>query len=132
MVLSSLIGGAIIAFGQDPIFALVIIAMVPLVVISNAKGEILQVEGMANNNLKHTSAIASDSLTNIKTVHSFNRQDHFKNMYLEATLQENQNIMKGAHGKGLIFGSRYLVLYILWGVMSWYGAYRVKEDQMNL
>ena len=53
-------------------------------------------------------------------------------MYLTATQEENRNIMRGAHGKGFIFGSRYLVLYVLWGVMSWYGAYRVKEGDMNI
>ena len=86
LILSSLIGGVVIAMKQDPVFATVILAMVPFLVISNAKGEMLQVEGLANTNLKQTSAIASDSLTNIKTVHSFNRQDHFKEIYLKASL----------------------------------------------
>ena len=63
---------------QDPVFALVILGMVPFLIVSNAKGQILQIEGIANKDLKDTSAVASDSFTNIKTVHAFNRQEYFQ------------------------------------------------------
>ena len=132
LVAAALTGGIIVAMQHNVILSLVVIAMLPLVIISNAKGEMLTINGIANNDLRQTSAIASDALTNIKTVHSFNRQVLFQEKYNNATVEENKNVMKDAHMNGFMFGFRYLVLYILWGVMAWFGAYRVKEGELDI
>ncbi|OMJ68658.1 hypothetical protein SteCoe_33833 [Stentor coeruleus] len=132
LVVSSLTAGIIIAMQHNVVLSLVVIAMVPLIVVSNAKGELLQVNGLASNDLKKTSAIASDALTNIKTVHSFNRQVLFHEKYTEATQSENDNVMKSAHMNGFMFGFRYCVLYFVWGVIAWFGAYRVREGELDL
>ena len=132
LVAAALTGGIIVAMQHNIVLSLVVIAMVPLIVVSNAKGEMLQVSGLSNNDLKKTSAIASDALTNIKTVHSFNRQGYFHDQYMQATAEENRNVMKSAHMNGFMFGFRYCVLYCVWGVIAWFGAYRVKEGELEL
>jgi len=132
LVIAALAGGIVIATQEDITLSLVVLALVPFIIVSNAKGEILQFEGLSQNDLKNTSAIASDSLTNIKTVHSFNRQGYFHQRYVTATETENLAVGKKAHGNGIMFGLRYMVLYYVWGILAWYGAYRVKEGQMDI
>lgn len=132
LVAASLTGGVIVAMQHNVILSLVVIAMLPLLVVSNAKGEMLLVNGLTNNDLKKTSAIASDGLTNIKTVHSFNRQVLFHEKYVKATQEENGNVMQSAHLNGFMFGFRYCVLYFVWGVIAWFGAYRVREGELDL
>lgn len=132
LVAAALTGGIVVAMQHNMVLSLVVIAMVPLIVVSNAKGEMLQVNGLSANDLKKTSAIASDALTNIKTVHSFNRQNYFHQEYMKATAEENQNVMKSAHMNGFMFGFRYCVLYSVWGVIAWFGAYRVREGELEL
>ena len=132
LVAASLIGGMVISFQFNVVLSLVVLATIPFVIISNARGEMLQVNGLCQNNLKKTSAIASDALTNIKTVHSFNRQEHFHSQYMNATNEENKNVMSSAHMNGFMFGFRFCVLYCVWGIVAWFGAYRVREGQLNL
>lgn len=132
LVLAALAGGIIIATMHDIVLALVVLAMVPAIIVSNAKGEILQFEGLTHNDLKKTTAIASDSLTNIKTVHSYNRQGYFHQQYVTATEESNQHVAKTSHNSGIMFGLRYMVLYYVWGVIAWYGAYRVKEGDLAI
>ena len=132
LVAASLTGGIIVAMQHNVVLSLVVIALLPLLIVSNAKGEMLLVNGLATNNLKQTSAIASDALTNIKTVHSFNRQVLFHEKYVKATQEENGNVMQSAHVNGFMFGFRYCVLYFVWGVIAWFGAYRVREGELQL
>eukprot|EP00361_Fabrea_salina_P007741 CAMPEP_0202439266 /NCGR_PEP_ID=MMETSP1345-20130828/36071_1 /ASSEMBLY_ACC=CAM_ASM_000843 /TAXON_ID=342563 /ORGANISM="Fabrea Fabrea salina" /LENGTH=155 /DNA_ID=CAMNT_0049053787 /DNA_START=973 /DNA_END=1436 /DNA_ORIENTATION=+ len=71
-------------------------------------------------------------MTNIRTVYSFNRQNYFHDKYMDATIKENSNVMKTAFLNGFLLGFRYFVLYFIWGVICWYGAWQVTEDNMEI
>ena len=132
LIYTSMIGGVAIALTFDVMLTLVLLAFMPLLVISVTKGELLTLTGITKNNLKQTSAIASDTFINIKTVQSFNRQVYFYNKYVVLTETANASMMKTAHFNSILFGLRYFVLYAIWGTVAWYGAYRVREGDMAM
>ena len=132
LVVTGMIGGVVIGMIYDAILALVILGFMPLLIYSAVVSEFLAVNGIINKNLKNTSVIASDTFSNIKTVQAFNRQEYFYNSYISSTMLESENVMKAAHFNGFAFGSRYFMLYILWGSVAWYGAYRVKENGLAM
>ena len=132
LVFTSMVGGITISLLHDVVLALVITAFMPLIIFSAAKGELLAASGITNNNLKQTTVIASDTFTNIKTVHSLNQQGYFFDKYIQSTVSDTDNVMASAHVNGFAFGSRYFMIFALWGVVAWYGAYRVKEGDLAI
>ena len=132
LVYSSIIGGMIIAFIYDVTLSLVLFSFLPFMGYSAAKGETLSMHGMKNTKAKQTSAIASDTFTNIKTVQAFNREEYFYRKYIELSQEVNAGAMKGAHVNSIIFGSRFFMLYLILGTLAWFGSYRVKEGEMPM
>ena len=132
LVLTTMLGGIIIAFIIDPILALIVTGFVPLILVSAGKGQALAVTGIVKNDLKNTSEIASDALANIKTVKAFNRESYFYEQYVKATQVENKNIMPTAHVNGVMYGLRFLVLFCMYGCVAWFGGYRVKEGDLEI
>ena len=131
MILTNMVGGLIIGFIVDAILALTIFAFVPLMLLGAGKGEMVTYTGISNNDIKKTSEIASDTLANIKTVQSFNRETFFYDKYIEATRAEGQRLMPSIYVNSFLFGFRFFTLFLLYGVVCWYGAYRVKEGDLS-
>ena len=118
LILAAVIGGVTIAMMYNVVFSLIIVAFTPLMVISSAQGVQLTTEGLCNNNVKKTTLITSDALSNVKTVYSLNSQKHFHKEYIKQTRLDRKNIIKSSHASGLYFGSRFAVLFLLWGTMG--------------
>lgn len=113
LVLSAIICGIVLAALHDVPLTLLVIGLLPILMFSGAKGEMLQSNGLSSNDLQKTTEIASDSLTNIKTVHSYNRQGYFYQRYMTATVNENENVKKSSIGNGIMFGIRYMAIFYL-------------------
>jgi ABC-type multidrug transport system fused ATPase/permease subunit len=132
VVFVSIFAGATIALLQNTVFAIAILAVIPFEIAANALYTKSLTKGFAENNLKPTSEIASDTLTNIRTVQSFSRQGYFIEKYKLATVQENKNVMKKSVFGGVALGGKYSTLLINWIVSGWFGSYQVKEDRLDL
>lgn len=131
LMFTSLFITVLICLLHDVILGLIAACFLPLFVFSVIKGERLN-KGIANHNLKKTTEITSDTFMNIKTVQSFNAQQYFYDAYVEATLKETENTMGPANVVGFAFGSRYGLLFVIWGTISWYGAYRVTHGESDV
>ena len=132
LVLTNMIGGIVIGFVFDPVLALVISAFFPLILYVGAKSQALSTAGIANINLKNTSEIASDTIVNIKTVHSFNREMYFCGKYIEATKDEIKKMIPAGNCNSILFGLRFFLMFIMYGTVAWFGAYRVKEGDLDM
>ena len=104
----------------------------PIIIASSAKSVELTTDGLVTNNLKNTTAIASDALSNIKTVNSFNCQKYFYKRYIAASTSESKEVFKASHLSGVFFGMRYILNYLMWGNMSWIGGYMVYKDDLTV
>ena len=132
LVLTGMAAGIVVGLIHDVLLSLVVIAFLPLTIYSAIRGEYFAATGLANANLKKTSVIASDTFSNIKTVQAFNRQEYFFNQYIDSTRIENANAVKMSYPNGLAFGSRFFMMYSLWGTVAWYGAYRVSQGDLSM
>ncbi|CAG9331647.1 unnamed protein product [Blepharisma stoltei] len=132
LVLTAILGGIIIASMHDIPLSILVLVLLPIVMITGGKGEFMQLKGISHSDLKNTTEIASDALTNIKTVHSFNRQEYFYREYISATEAENKRVLKSSYCNGVMFSVRYMAMYFLWGIVGWFGTYRIKEGKLEI
>ena len=130
-VLAAMLGGFGLGLAHDVVMALFVIVFVPVLLYLTAKGDSIISKGIVGS-LEQTSVIASDTFTNIKTVQSFNRQEYFYNRYIASTIIENAKMVKQSYFAGTLFGSRFAMLFFLWGCSAWYGAYRVREGDLSM
>ena len=130
-VLTGMIGGFILGIIHDARLAALTIAFLPFLYLVSGHGERFVTKGIIAN-LEKTSIIASDTFTNIKTVKSFNRQEYFYSRYIASAVIENANVMRLSYVSGFFYGCRYFMMYLIWGSVAWYGAYRVKKDTLSI
>jgi ATP-binding cassette, subfamily B (MDR/TAP), member 1 len=131
LLVSSLFLGIGVGLTIDVPVTLAVSAFLPLLMYSNIRMIKIFMTGYAQHNLEPTTTIASDALTNIKTVHSFNRQKFFQDKYENATRRENTTVNETAKSNGFMFGFAYCISYFMWGTVGWFGAYRVKENDLD-
>ena len=132
MLIASMFTAIIIAFIENAVFTLTVLPFLPIIIASSAKSVELTTDGLVTNNLKNTTAIASDALSNIKTVNSFNCQKYFYKRYIAASTSESKEVFKASHLSGVFFGMRYILNYLMWGNMSWIGGYMVYKDDLTV
>ena len=132
LVTAGLVGGIVIALAYDAVLAMVIIAFLPFIFVAATKADELSARGLANGDCRKTAAITADTFGNIKTVQAFNRQGYFYKQYMEASRTESGNVVGVACVNGVVFGLRYTIMYCLWGTVAVFGAYRVREGDMEM
>jgi ABC-type multidrug transport system fused ATPase/permease subunit len=116
VALVSVFGGIVLAATYSPLYALVVTLCVPLELFMNAQSTKQQTTGIAVSDLKTTTAIAADTVTNIRTIHSFNLQGYFLSQYEKVVQIQNSEAQKTCFLSGIVFGSFATINLIEWGL----------------
>lgn len=114
------------------VLSLIILALLPFAVLFHVKSEILRVSGFASYNLQDTSDLIKEALTDIKTIHSINRQDYYHDLYMAKVAKENKATSQSANINGIVFGVKVLLFYSMIALVIWYGAYQIQKTSLNI
>lgn len=132
LLVSSIVIAIIISSTYDIVLTIVISCFVPFIGFTKSRSSAMLREGMVEGNLEATTTIASDSLTNIKTVHSLRQQNNFREKYLKAAKNEKSRRLKVANWNGIHFGLVYCLTLFLWGTQIWVGGKRVEDKELDM
>nr|XP_022339240.1 multidrug resistance protein 1-like isoform X1 [Crassostrea virginica] len=128
----SLVAALVIAFYYGWKLALVVLAGVPILMLSSSL-QIKVVMGKHKddqNKLEDAGKVASETIENIRTVQSLTREKHFFDLYashLESPLRSN---LKQAQLYGFAYGFSQSVVFAMYGGAFRFGAWQVSLGEM--
>ncbi|XP_064091932.1 ATP-dependent translocase ABCB1-like isoform X2 [Macrobrachium nipponense] len=81
--------------------------------------------------LEEAGKIAIDSITNIRTVASLHKEEHFSSEYSLALLEPHREALKKSHLRGAAFGFAQSMPFYAYGAMMFYGGYLISVDEID-
>jgi ATP-binding cassette subfamily B (MDR/TAP) protein 1 len=132
LMLSALITGIILAFIKDAQYAAVVVLTIPPFGYSFAENTKLLTVGLDVKTAESATDISDDGITNIKTVHSFNREEFFQRKYYRVIRESIQATARASYRGGIVFGSRFSSEYLVWAVGMLYGAKLVYDNHFDV
>ncbi|GAM28104.1 hypothetical protein SAMD00019534_112800 [Acytostelium subglobosum LB1] len=127
----TIIGGLIIALYSGWKLTLVIIATVPLIVITG-KLQMKFLKGFSSDDGDGTGAagqVASEAITGIRTVASFTTENQVLDLYKKQLKIPIAKGQKKAHIAGISFGVSNFILYGVYCLSFWYGSVLVGQRE---
>ncbi|KAK2176084.1 hypothetical protein NP493_686g01047 [Ridgeia piscesae] len=125
----SVIAGVLIGFFYSWELTLAILAFAPFLVMGGS----LQVKMMSGNTGRSQSAlegagqVATESMSSIRTVASLGKEEHFVNEYKKLTDIPYKRSLRMAHVIGLAFSFSQSLIYIVYGVSFYFGAWLIEH-----
>jgi ABC-type multidrug transport system fused ATPase/permease subunit len=132
LMLSALITGITMAFIEDAQYAAVVLTTIPVFAYSFAESVKLLTVGLDLKSAQIATDTSSDAITNIKTIHSFNREEFFEKKYFKIIRESIGTTAKASYKGGIVFGSRFSAEYLVWGVSMLYGAELVYDNHFDI
>jgi ABC-type multidrug transport system fused ATPase/permease subunit len=132
LMFSALITGIIMAFIKDAQYAAVVLTTIPVFAYSFAQTVKLLTMGLDVKSAQIATDTSSDAITNIKTIHSFNREEFFEKKYFKIIRESIGTTAKASYKGGIVFGSRFSAEYLVWGVSMLYGAELVYDNHFDI
>nr|QFU47755.1 P-glycoprotein [Palaemon carinicauda] len=81
--------------------------------------------------LEEAGKLAIDSITNIRTVASLHKEEHFSSEYSLALLKPHREALKKSHLRGATFGFAQSMPFYAYGAMMFYGGYLISVDEID-
>lgn len=127
------IAGVTILFWSAPKLAAVMIIAVPIVVFSAVYfgQKVRKLSKVVQTRLAEATAIADESIGGIRTVRSFDREKQEIDRYGNAIELSFQTAKQRAKLRALFSGSMSFLGYATVGIILWYGAVLVFNDEMT-
>jgi ATP-binding cassette subfamily B (MDR/TAP) protein 1 len=107
--------------------ALLILLTLPVQIFSTIATFLAQAQGLVSYSYEDATAFASDCIINYKTVKAFGAETALVNKYLEVTSRATRLIQRRSHIGGLSFGLGFGLLFYIYALIYWMGAYLFKE-----
>ncbi|KAK6165545.1 hypothetical protein SNE40_022454 [Patella caerulea] len=123
----------VIAFVFGWKLSLLVVAFLPLIIISGAV-QIKILAGVAGKNkkaLESAGKVAVESLDNVRTVASLSLENRFYHVYLEKLRTPYKAALKKAHLAGAAFGFSQAIVFFSYAASFYFGAYLVQQAEMN-
>eukprot|EP00873_Tetraselmis_striata_P012568 jgi/Tetstr1/432832/TSEL_022182.t2 len=127
--------GFTIAFINGWKMTLVIIAAVPLIVISGLiQAKIGQgfTDGTASKEAAGADQVATEAFRNIRVVQAFNLQASVTELWERFSAADASGKSKRAHVTGIGFGFSQFAMFAVYGLAFWYGGQEVVAGRMTL
>ncbi|XP_045621631.1 ATP-dependent translocase ABCB1 [Procambarus clarkii] len=112
---------------------LVTLPFIPFVLIAvYLQSKILMGQSVTESKiLQDAGKIAIESITNIRTVASLHKEQHFAKEYSAALYKPHKEALKKSHLRGAAFGFAQAVPFFAYAVAMFYGGYLVNIDQIS-
>ena len=107
--------------------ALLILLTLPVQIFSTIATFLAQAQGLVAYSYEDATAFASDCILNYKTVKAFGAEASLVDKYLEVTSRATRLIQRRSHIGGLSFGLGFGLLFYIYALIYWMGAYLFKE-----
>jgi len=107
--------------------ALLILLTLPVQIFSTIATFLAQAQGLVSYSYEDATAFASDCIINYKTVKAFGAEASLVGKYLEVTSRATRLIQRRSHIGGLSFGLGFGLLFYIYALIYWMGAYLFKE-----
>ena len=123
---------AIVMFLHARMTMIVLLAMTPMLLLAYLFGRRLQrLSTKVQDALADSSAVAEEALSGVRTVQSFDRQDHERQRYdaSQGSLLAHQ--LKAAHLTGAFYGSVGFFGYCAFAVVLWYGGRLITSGELS-
>eukprot|EP00358_Blepharisma_japonicum_P000688 CAMPEP_0202954686 /NCGR_PEP_ID=MMETSP1395-20130829/51033_1 /ASSEMBLY_ACC=CAM_ASM_000871 /TAXON_ID=5961 /ORGANISM="Blepharisma japonicum, Strain Stock R1072" /LENGTH=1153 /DNA_ID=CAMNT_0049670407 /DNA_START=198 /DNA_END=3659 /DNA_ORIENTATION=- len=129
LAVSSLTLAIVWVLCRDWSYGLISIGLFSAMVIVNMGGDVFR----QNDKMTppETTHIAFDSLTNIKTVASLNKQDYFHVRYVNSCRDANRQVIASYYPDAFHFAFKISVIFFVWGLCFWIGGARLKENHLS-
>ncbi|KAJ9437003.1 Multidrug resistance protein 1 [Diplonema papillatum] len=123
-------GGFAIAFAYQWKVTLVVLALAPVLVISGYMNALIMSSSFGGGE-SGTGRLASEAITNIKTVISFNGQPTMLEMFSQAGDAQVRAKIKRALGQGIAYGVSQFFMFAVFGVAFWYGGSLISDGEAD-
>ncbi|KAJ9442023.1 hypothetical protein DIPPA_00572 [Diplonema papillatum] len=122
--------GLAIAFVYQWKVTLVVLALAPVMVIAGYMNMLIMSSSFGGGE-SNTARVASEAITNIKTVISFNGQPVMLEVFSQAGDAQIRVKIKRALGQGIAYGVSQFFMFAVFGVAFWYGGKLITEGEAD-
>ncbi|KAF2354674.1 ABC transporter type 1 transmembrane domain [Trinorchestia longiramus] len=111
---------------------LVCVPFIPFVLVAvYLQSKILSGQSITESEvLQQAGKIAIEAISNVRTVASLHKEEHFSKQYADALYEPHRIALRNSHLRGLAFGFAQCVPFLAYAVVMLYGGYLVDQGTM--
>ena len=110
---------------------LVIMACAPLLTCADLFSPMLNFFSTKSTFYAQSNEITAESVQNAKAIAAYNLRPRMSSAYLASVQANNRDLNKSLVIHGLLYGAGLFVLYGVYALVFWYGAWLVREDDLR-
>ena len=129
MIVVALAIGCAISMIWQFYIGLLIMCCIPLMMFAMIRGYMLHMTGISHPQHQEAQSMVLDSVVNLKMVKAYGMEDRLEQKHKELIDKAYEETSWETHENGFYFGLGLMILYDVYAVAFWLGAYLQKDDK---